>query len=335
MANKVLVTGGTGLLGGNLIRLLVERGYSVKALVRSTSNTKGFDDLDVERVQGDIMDPQSLAQAAEGCQGVFHSAAMVTMWAPDFEKMRRINVDGTRNVLEAAKAAGVKRAVHVSTVDAIGFSTPDGWGTRNKPSNESVPFQNERFGVPYMTTKHMAQQLALSYNSDDFEVVVGNPTYMIGPYDVKPSSSRMVLEVKSGTAKVYTGGGNNFVDVRDVAAGLIAAFERGKPGELYIMGHRNLSYREIFTLIAGVVGVKPPSFALPKPIALIGGAAGSLYGHLLGKEPEINLTTAKLGYVEHYFDSSKAIAELELPQTPIETAVGDAYQWFQANGYVK
>jgi dihydroflavonol-4-reductase len=338
---KAFVTGGTGLVGGNLIRELVEQGHQVKALVRKTSNTKAFDDLkQVERVEGDIGDIESLKRGADGCEVVFHSAAMVTMWAPDFERMRRINEDGTKNVLDAALAAGVRRVVHVSTVDAIGFNTPEGWGNIDKPSTEDIPGPNLWAKLPYMTTKWMAQELAQKYDrSYNLEVVIVNPTFMIGPYDVKPSSGTMVIEVAKGMAKAYTGGGNNFVHIHDVVTAMINAADRGKRGELYILGNENLFYKEIFTKIADVVGVAPPKFELPKAVSYTVGALGTAAGRLFGwagVAPEaINYRTVKMGYVQHFFDSTKARRDLGLAQTPVEVAIEDAYKWFVDNGYLK
>jgi dihydroflavonol-4-reductase len=330
---RYLVTGGTGLLGGNIVRELAARGHEVRVLVRRTSDARAFDDLSVERIEGDITDAESVSRAVSGMDGVFHVAAWVTMFPVPLEAMRAVNVEGTRQVCRACLEHGIRRLVHVSTVDAIGFATSDGWGTRERPSNEDVPFQNQRFGVPYQITKHEAQQVALACNEQDLETVVVNPAFMLGAYDVKPTSGRMVLEVAAGKAKLAPTGGNNLLHVRDAALGTIAAMEMGRPGELYILGNANLTYREIFTCIAAVVGVKPPFGTLPKPLALLGGYVGTAWGRLTGTTPEINHLSARLGFVDHYFDASKAVRELNLPQTPVETAIEDAWRWFRDNGY--
>jgi dihydroflavonol-4-reductase len=340
MEAEILVTGATGLAGGNLVRALVRRGRKVRILTRPRSNLAVVRDLaGVEPVPGDILDRGSLEAALDGVREVYHCAAMVSMWVPDPEGMRRINVEGTRNVMELSERKGVRRVVHMSTVDAIGFSTPDGWGTREKPSHEGVPYQNDRFGIPYFSTKYEAQQAALEFaRTGRVDVVVVNPTFMLGPYDVKPSSGTMILQVARGRVKGYTHGGNNFVDVRDVAEGTVAAMEKGRSGALYILGNENLTYREIFSRIAGVVGVSPPGFSIPRAAALAAGAAGSLYGRLfgrLGAAPEsINWSSARMGFVDHYFDASRAVRELGMPQTPVEKAVEDAYRWFREHNYL-
>jgi dihydroflavonol-4-reductase len=336
----ILVTGATGLAGGNLVRELACQGREVRILVRPRSRLAAVQDLaGVEPVHGDILDRPSLGKALQGVKEVYHCAAMVTMWVPDPEQMRRVNVDGTRNVLELSAAAGVRRVVHMSTVDAIGFQTPEGWGTRHKPSHEGVAYQNDWLKIPYMQTKHEAQRVALGFAaSGAMEVVVVNPTFMLGPYDVKPSSGTLILQVARGRAKGYTTGGNNFVDVRDVASGAVSAMEKGRSGELYILGNENLTYQEIFSRVAGVVGVPPPRIRIPRFAALAAGAAGSLYGNLFGRLgacPEsVNWSSARMGFVDHYFDPSKARRELDLPATPLEKAIEDAYRWFVDNGYL-
>ena len=340
MRDKALVTGATGLAGGNLARELVRRGRDVRILIRPSSNLAAVKDLpEVECATGDILDRESLREALRDVTEVYHCAAMVAMWVPDRGLMQRINVDGTRNVLDLAAEQGVRRVVHMSSVDAIGFVTPDGWGRREKPSHEGVAYQHAHLDIPYMQTKYEAQQVALEFAArGSVDVVVVNPTYMLGPYDVKPSSGTMIVEAARGRLVGYTSGGNNFVDVRDVAAGAMAAMERGRSGELYILGHENLTYREVFERIARVLGVPLPRVPVPKPAALAAGALGSLYGRLFGRFgacPEaVNWSSARMAFMDHYFDPSKAVRELGMPQTPIETAVEDAYHWFKENGYV-
>lgn len=336
MAHKNFVTGATGLVGGNLARELSSRGEEVRVLVRRNSKTLAIEGLKgVECVLGDITNPASLREGMKGCDRVYHCAADVRMWIVPMDEMRRVNVQGPMNVFEAARSCGIRRVVHVSTVDAIGFSTPDGWGTRAKPSTESVPYQNDRFSIPYMVTKYEAQQIAQAMNGKGIEIVIVNPTFMLGPWDVKPSSGAIILEVARGVAKGYTTGGNNVVHIGDVVDAMITAMEKGRPGELYILGNENLSYNEIFTKIAKVVGVPPPKFAIPKAVSLIGGFFGTLYGQIAGSTPNINHLTANMGYIEHYFDSSKAVRELNMKQTPVTVAIEDAYRWFIDHGYIK
>ena len=336
MARINFVTGATGLVGGNLARELAARGERVRVLVRKTSNTAAVDGLaEVEKVEGDVTDRASIERAMAGCDRVYHCAADVRVWIVPMDQMRRVNVEGSRHIFETAKKLGIRRVVHVSTVDAIGFGTPDGWGSMKKPSNEDVPWQNDRYAVPYMTTKYEAQRLALSMNGPELEIVIVNPTFMLGPWDVKPSSGAMIVEVARGVAKVYTTGANNFIHIRDVVGAMITAMEKGRPGQLYILGNENLPYREMFTRIARFAGVAPPRIAMPKPVALIAGFFGTLYGQITGAVPNINHLTANMGYVEHCFDPGKARRELGLAATPVEQAIEDSYRWLVDHGYIR
>ncbi len=336
MSETVLVTGGAGLVGGNLIRKLVKYGFKVRVLLIPNSNTAAFDDLPVKRYDGNILDPASLDEAVRGVDYVFHLAAIVTMWKHNERKIRAVNVTGTANIIESCIKNKVKRLIHVSSADAIGFSTPDGYGFINKPSTEDVSYQNDRFGIPYMRTKWEAQELVRKAVSDGkIDAVILNPTYMFGAYDVKPSSGRMIIEIYKAKILPYTTGGNNFVDVEDVADAMINAIKKGRAGELYILGNTNLFYKEIFEKTAKVIGKKPLLFKLPKPAAIIAGVMGDLYGLIRGIEPGVSSGEAEMGYVQHFFSPEKARKELGLRETPVEAAIEKAYRWFVDNGYIK
>jgi dihydroflavonol-4-reductase len=323
-----LVTGATGLLGANLARALLARGRRVRVLVRKSSKTFHLDDLPgLERALGDITDPASLPAAFQGVEHVYHCAALVSMWGSRAEQMWCVNVGGTGNVLRAARDAGVRRLVHCSSVDALGLG-------ETQPGTETTPWNWDRLGLdnPYARTKYLAQQLVLQAAGTELDAVVVNPTFMLGAFDARPSSGRMILEIASGKARGYPLGGNNFVDARDVAQAMIAAARRGQCGQCYILGHENLSYREIFGRIAQVLRLSPPRFAIPYPLARLGGCVGDLAGWLTRQEPGVNTTTVKLGYVDHYYSSARAVRELGMRQTPIEEAIQRAVRWFYDAG---
>src|SRR5262245_1219143 len=249
-----LVTGASGLVGGNLVRALVAHGRRVRILIRPQSRTEHLADLaDVEAVLADVTAPASLGRACAGGEHVYHCAALVSMWPRLEEAMWRVNVAGTDHVLAAARRAGVRRVVHCSSVDAIGLPESDA------PSTEETPWNWDRLGFdnPYARTKYESQQRVLAAARADVDAVVVNPTFMLGAYDTRPSSGRMILEVAAGKAVGYPAGGNNFVFVEDVAAAMITAAERGRRAECYILGGADLTYREIFTLIADVLGKRP------------------------------------------------------------------------------
>ncbi len=324
-----MVTGATGLLGGNLARLLVEDGREVRALVRENSNAIALEGLEVEKFYGDVRDMGSVEKAAAGVEEVVHCAASVSQWRPNLPWMRDVNVKGTANVLEAALRAGVKRAVHVSTVDTLGLSSLE------RPADESWEHESmAAFRNPYVDTKYEAEKEALRVHREGLDLVIVKPTYMIGEWDVKPSSGQMIVEVAKGRALGYPGGGNNFVDVLDVARGITLAIEKGKSGESYILanGEGNLTYKEMFTRIAGVVGARPPMFPIPYALALGAGYLLDAAGRVFGLEPDVNSVTARMGFAAHYFTPAKAVKELAIPQSPIEPAIARAYDWFKRHG---
>ena len=327
---KTLITGATGLLGGNLVRHLCARGEGeLRVLVRQNSKTLALEGLPVERVLGDIRDRAALDRAAAGCRRVIHVAASVSQWRPNLAMMQQVNVEGTANVLEAALGAEVERAVYVSTVDTLGLSS------RERPADESWEHESlAAFRNPYMDTKYEAEQRARAVAAKGLPLVIVKPTYMIGEWDVKPTSGQMIIQVARGRAVGYPGGGNNFVDVLDVAEGIRLALEKGRSGESYILGNAqgNLTYREMFTLIAQVAGAAPPKFRIPYPLAVGAGYLFDLAGRLFGFEPDVNSVTARLGYAPHYFTPAKAIRELGLPQSPLEPAVERAFRWFKQHG---
>jgi len=330
---KTFITGATGLLGGNLVRHLWSKGErDLRVLTRKDSKTMALDDLQAERVTGDIRDPDSLGRALAGADRVYHCAASVSQWRPNLELNRRTNVRGTINVLEAALKAGAKRVVYVSTVDTLGMSS------RENPADETWPEHGSiaRFKDPYADTKFEAEQEAKKFVQKGLDVVIVKPTFMIGEWDVKPTTGQMVVQIAKGRAPGYPGGGNNFVDVLDVCEGMVLAMQKGKTGEDYILANDrgNLSYREFFTLVAKVVGVRPPKFRIPYPAALLGGYAFELLGRLLGFAPDVNSVAAAMGYAPHYFTCKKAMRELGIPQSPIEGAVKRSAAWFTKYGYL-
>jgi len=327
---KHLVTGASGLLGGNLVRhIAATKAGRLRVLARENSDLSSLEGIEAEVMRGDIRDRESVDRAVRGCDRVVHCAASVSQWRPNLGWMYEVNVGGTVNVLEAALEAGVERAVYVSTVDTLGLSS------RENPADEGWGHESmARFKNPYVDTKYEAELRALDILKRGLDLVIVKPTYMIGEWDTKPTSGQMIIETAKGRVIGYPGGGNNFVDVLDVARGIMLAFDKGRTGESYILGNAegNLTYKEMLTLIASVVGVRPPLFRIPYPLALAGGYMMDIAGRLTGREPDVNSVTARMGYADHYFTPAKAIKELGLPQSPLAPAVERAYRWFKRRG---
>jgi len=326
---KVLVTGPDGLLGSNLVRELLGRGFSVRALIQPKSRSHTLDGLPIERCDGDILDPSSLKEAIRDREVVFHCAALTNLWPPRAPWITEVNVEGTRNILKAVMNSPVKRLVHVGSASSFGF------GPKENPGTEESPYLSGRFHMAYMDSKHTAQEMVRQHAQEGkLDAVIVNPTFMIGPFDSGPSSGELILGFIKRKLPFYPPGGRNFVHARDAAKGMIAALEKGRIGENYILGHQNLSYQEFFSKVASIAGIKPPKLQAPKPLILLAGLAGSAFGTISGRTPLISYMMAKISCLGNYYSPAKAVRELGLPQTPIETAIEDAYRWFKDNGYL-
>ncbi len=327
---KVLVTGATGFIGSNVVRELLASGYQVRALVRPGSNTVNLDGLDVELARGDITEPSTLGPALQGCQALFHVAAAYTLWHRTPSAIYRANVQGTENILSAASAARLERVVYTSSVAAIGH--PAGGG----PGTEATPARLGHMVGHYKRSKYLAEQVALKFARQGLPVVIVNPSTPLGPGDIKPTpTGRIVLDFLNGRMPAYLNTGLNVVHVRDVARGHVSALNKGKEGERYILGHQNVTLSDLFQRLASITGLRAPGVRLPVGLALaLAGLDYAIEGWLLRREPRIPLEGVRMARQPMYFDSSKAVRELDLPQTPIEEALADAASWFLERGYV-
>ncbi|MCX6333818.1 MAG: NAD-dependent epimerase/dehydratase family protein [Bacteroidia bacterium] len=326
---KVLLTGADGFLGSNIVRELLARGYLVRAFIESGKNLFTLKGLDIELVSGDILSPADVMNAAEGCNYIIHAAASTSLWPPRSEITRRVNIDGTRNIIEAALIKGSERLIHIGTANSFGF------GSKSNPGDESKPYKAFRYKTDYIDSKYEAHKLVLdSVTGHGLNAVVLNPTFMLGAYDSKPSSGAMILAVAGGKVPGYTRGGRNYIYVKDAAKGVVNALEKGEKGESYILGNQNLSYREIFSLIAETIGAKKPGTYIPPALSLGLGSILTLFSKITGKAPLVSLAMARISNDEHYFTAAKARTKLDLPQTDIRTAIVNAFAWFKENNYV-
>lgn len=326
---RVGVTGASGLLGGNLAVGACARGDEVVATRRRGSRVAHLDGLPIRWVECDLGDPDGLVRALDGCEVVYHVAAQVSIRRVATPEMVATNVDGTRNVCDAARRAGVRRLVHTSSVVAVGLSE-DG-----RPCDETARWNFAEHGMEdgYVRTKRDAEAVVGEAVAAGLDAVVVNPTYMLGPYDAKPSSGQMLVALARGRSPVVTPGANNFVDVRDVVRGMFAAAERGRTGERYILGGENLPYAVAWARMAAVIGCAAPSLRLPRWMATLAGRAGDLLEAVRGGEPLLNSVIVGWGHCGTFqFTSAKAERELGYTWGPLEPAVADAMAWFRANG---
>jgi dihydroflavonol-4-reductase len=325
-----LVTGGTGFIGANIARELVARGATVRVLARRGGDRRALEGVAVEIAEGDILDAASVRRAVQGVQAVFHVAADYRLWTPDPASLYRTNVDGTRTVLEAAGEAGVRRIVHTSSVGALGIPA-DG-----SPGTEDTPVSLEDMVGDYKRSKFLAEQVAVGLARRGLPVVIVNPSAPIGPWDVKPTpTGQMVVDVMRGRMIATVDSGLNVVHVRDVAQGHLLAAERGKFGERYILGHRDLPLTELFGMLAELTGRRPPRFRVPYALAWLGAAGSEGVARLTGRPPAVPLTAVRMARKRMYFSSARAVRELGMPQTDVRQALADAVAWFEAHGYAR
>lgn len=325
---KALVTGGTGFVGSHIVRALNAADHQAVVLHRSSSKLQALDGLTYQSAIGDILDEAALTAACQGCDWVFHVAAVADYWRADPKRMFEANVEGTRRVLNAARAADVQRVVFTSSAAAIGLRD-DG-----QPSDESLPFNLPQSRFPYGYSKHLAEQVVKEAVAAGQDVITLNPVVILGPGDLNLISGSFITQVKRfGPLVPVTSGGIAIIDVRDVARMHLAAAERGRSGERYILTTANLSQRDLLGLIADVVGVRRPFLPTPSFMVSISAALIDL-ARALGIPTPIDSNQARLGVRNIFFDGRKAWGEFGPPQIDMRQSVRDTYDWYRQNGYL-
>jgi dihydroflavonol-4-reductase len=306
-------------------RRLLARGESVRALVRPGSKVR---ELEVEVVTGDLRDRESLDRAAAGCGVVFHVAADYRLWAKDPSELYRSNVEGTRNMLEAARKAAVDCVVYTSTVGCIGIPG-------DRPGSEEVEVHLEEMTGAYKRSKFQAEQLALQFAEAGLPVVVVNPTAPIGDHDFKPTpTGKIVVDYLKGAMPAFVDTGLNLVDVEDTAEAHLLARDRGKTGERYILGCENLTLEQILGRLAAISGGSAPNWRIPYAVAYMAGMASTGWANLTGREPRAPLDAVKMARKKMFVSADKAKRELGFNPGPVDGALQRAVDWFRANGYV-
>ena len=326
---KVLVTGATGFVGAAVARALNAAGVEVRVLVRRDSDLRNLSHLKVEQVYGDLRDRDSLRRALSGCSQLYHVAAHYALWAKDPSVFYEVNVTGTRTLLETARELSTGRIVYTSTIGAIGLPAHGGLGT------EETPVSLSQMAGDYKRSKYLAEQEVLKLARAGLPVVIVNPSAPVGEGDIKPTpTGQMIVDFMKGRMWAYIDTGMNLVDVDDVAVGHLRAMERGRVGERYILGNRNLSLREIFEILSGLTGVPAPRIKLPWQAVLpLAHVNRWMADYLTHRPPRIPLEGVRMAKYRMHYDCNKAVRELGLPQTPAETALEKAVKWFRAYGY--
>ena len=323
----ILVTGATGFVGNHVARYLATRGERLRLLVRPSSDLETLRPLDAETCVGDLRDQDALRAAVQGCREVFHVAAEYALWTPDPQRLYASNVDGTRNLLAAAREAAVERFVHTSSVGTIAPRT-DG-----APVTERSRSTLAQMAGHYKRSKFLAEQVALEYARDGFPVVIVNPTAPVGEGDFKPTpTGKIVLDFLRGRMPAYVDTGLNLVDVRDVARGHWLAAERGEPGQRYLLGAENLTLRQILECLAEASGQPAPRLRLPYAAAWLAGAASSAWSGLTGRPPPVPMDGVRMARRPMFADCAKARSQLGFEPAPVADALARAVGWFRDRG---
>jgi dihydroflavonol-4-reductase len=327
---KALVTGASGFVGSAVARALAGQGWEVRCLVRVGSNRRNLRDLGLEIAFGDLTDPPSLERAIEGCEALFHVAADYRLGTPDPQLLYRANVEGTRNILQAAERARLEHIVYTSSVATVGLP-PDG-----SPGEETTPVGLEDMIGHYKRSKFLAEQLVSQWARTHGRGVIVNPSTPMGPGDVKPTPTGQILvDAARGRTPAYVDTGLNVVHVDDVAAGHLLALERGRSGERYILGGENLSLRDILTSVAQLVGRRPPRIRLPHAVVLPIAYAAESYARLTGRPTRVTVEGVRMSRKRMFFSSAKAQRELGYRWRPAREALAEAVRWFGENGYLR
>jgi dihydroflavonol-4-reductase len=326
---RAFVTGGTGFIGGAVVRRLLQAGHEVRALVRPGADTRQLDGLPVEQVAGDLRHGNDLRRGMAGCEWVFHIAALYSYWGYRWEDFYQTNVEGTRKVLEAARLEGVERLVYTSSIAVLGVHRDHTPATEDTPSTLA-----DRIG-PYQRSKFLAEEVAREYVRQGLPVIIVNPSTPVGVGDHKPTpTGQIIVDFLNGRMFAYVATGLNIVSVEDVAAGHLLAAERGRVGERYILGGENLTLKQVLDLLAEISGRPSGRFRIPHAVAFAWSYADVTLARLNPRRtPAATPEKVRLSRRYEFFDPSKAVRELGLPQTPAREGLRKAVEWYRTHGY--
>ncbi len=324
------VTGASGFLGNHVARALAKQGADLRLLIRANSNTKNIADLKADLVTGDLRDPASLEKGIAGCEVVFHVAADYRLWLRDPNEMYRSNVEGTRAILEAARKNSVRRVVYTSSVATMGFTS------NGQPADENSPVSLDNMIGPYKRSKFMAEQVAIEAARSGLDVVIVNPTTPVGERDIKPTpSGRIIVDFLKKKFPAYVDTGLNLVDATECARGHIAALEKGRSGERYILGGENLTLKQILDKLGAITGLPSPTIRVPYVLALATGVVDEVVtGRIRGREPRATIDAVRMGRKKMFVSSAKAEGELGWKIVPVDDALRRAVEWFRSNGHI-
>ena len=328
---KALVTGAAGFIGSHVVRDLLSENVEVRCLIRPGESTRNLDGLDVELLTGDILDIIAVENALDSIDTVFHLAAVYSIWMRDWSRIYEVNIQGSRNVLCSCLKKEIDKVVFTSSIAAVGIAPGKALST------EDTPFNQYTLGNHYVLTKYLSQQEAIGFTKRGLDVVIVNPCFPFGPMDLVPTpTGQIIVDVLKGINRFTFNGGINIVDVRDVARGHVLAAKKGKTGNLYILGNRNIPMEDFFRLVCHEAGLDGRLFLkLPIPALKVGTAVLKMWSDYVSHKPPMS-TPAEIAYASQYlyFDNTKAVTELGLTFNPVEDSLQDSINWFRENRYV-
>ncbi len=321
---KVLITGADGLLGSNLVRLLLNRNYKVSVFIHPSSKSKTLNKLDIKRYYGNILNESEIERAISETDSVIHMAALTNIWPARSEIVNKVNIDGTKLIIKLALKYKIKRMVYIGSASSVNSTN----------TSKKHPFAAAKFGLDYIDSKYYALKAVVNAaKNNNLPAIAILPTFMIGPYDSLPSSGKMILAIAKGKLKFFSGGGRNIVYVNDVATAIANSLQMGKIGKYYIAGNKNITYKDFFKEVSKIVNAKNPKIRIPNWATKSFGFILEKTAIIFHKEPLISYPMARISCEKQYTDSNDAILELNMPQTPISIAISECFNWFNDNGY--
>ncbi len=327
--SKVIVTGADGFLGNNIVRELLKQGHEVYGFIQNGRNADSLQELPVKLFYGDLCNTKDLVPLFRDCDYIIHTAGITAVWPSRSEISWRVNFTVVKHLVRLARKYHLKRFIH------IGTATSFGPGSLLNPGDEYKPYSGRRFGMDYLDSKFSAQEFLLQEAKvSNFPVIILNPTFMLGSFDSGNGSNKMIIEIYQKNLPGYSRGGKNYVHVKDVATAAVNAMHMGRIGECYIVGNRNMSYKEAFRMIAETIDVPAPKIPIPSLVAITYGALNEFISWLSRNNPVITMKMARIAGVDYYYTPLKAIRELDLPQTPVEIAVRESFCWFKMRGNI-
>ena len=322
---KIAITGADGLLGSNLVRLLLNEGHEINVIIHSSSKSSTLQGLPIQFYEGDILIPESLTQALHGCQAVIHAAANTSVWPARSQIVREVNIQGTKNVFNKALELGIERFILIGSASSVNAGG----------ASEEYRFAGEKYGLDYIDSKYEAMQYVLNHPTQKMFKMAILPTFMIGAYDSLPSSGKLILTLARGKLRFYSKGGRNFVNVKDVAEAIKNGLTMGENNHYYVAGGHNLTYKEYFKLVSSIVNQPAPKIQVPSFIIRLIGQMGTILGKLKGSAPMISKEIARISCDLQFVDDQQIQQDLKMSNSSIESAIEDCYNWFKENNYLK